>query len=245
MVTIKYEDLSLAFDFVSSGAPMEILPDGVPQSYRLLLDESFAQQDSLDGILAGNPEDWTHADEGGGFLQYGGVGYTPPNPPIPESFTSFALVSGMKFGSFVLEVELMQQNPQQDIPQRDMCIVFGITSETRYYYAHIAQGHTDRWHNIHIIDNAPRRPITVTNNGGIAWGLDEWHKFRLVRDAALGTIEVYMDDELTAPILTANDTTFSEGYVGFATHQDSGRVRNLKVWGASAALAQAPADFFQ
>jgi hypothetical protein len=229
----------------ASGASTANLPSGVPLSYRLLLDESFAEASSLERILAGNPTDWTHADEGGGFLQYGGVGYTPPNPPIPESFTSFALVSGIKFGSFVLEVELMQRNPQQDIPQRDLCIVFDINSDTEYYYAHIAEGHTDRWHDIHIIDNAPRRPITVTNNGGIKWGINQWHKFRLVRDALLGTIEVYMDDDLTTPILSANDTTFSEGYVGFATHQDSGRVRNLKVWGDSAVAALTPGNFFR
>jgi hypothetical protein len=65
-----------------------------------------------------------------------------------------------------------------------------------------------------------------------------------VRDAASGNIAVYMDGNLTAPILTASDTTFQEGYVGFATHQDSGRIRNLKVWGASATPVPAPADFF-
>ena len=156
---------------------------------------------------------------------------------------SFALVSAMKFGSFVLEVELMQRNPQV-APQVDMCIVFGIGSETQYYQAHIAQGHTDRWHNIHIINNAPRRPITLTDNGGITWGMNLWHKFRVVRDVTTGNIQVFMDGNLTTPILTASDTTFNEGYVGFGTHQDSGRIRNLKVWGLAATAAPAPANFF-
>jgi hypothetical protein len=66
-----------------------------------------------------------------------------------------------------------------------------------------------------------------------------------VRDVMSGTIEVYMDDDLSAPILTADDTTFQAGYVGFATHQDSGRVRNLKVWGESAIEEGAPATFFE
>jgi len=177
-----------------------MLPAGVPAGYKLLLDQPFAAADSLAAILAGNPADWSHGEENGGFLQYGGVGYTPPNPPIPESFTSFALVSAMRFSSFVLEVELMQRNPTQNIPQRDLCIVFGIKSETEYYYAHIAEGHTDRWHNIHIIDNAPRRPITLTDNGGIRWGVNQWHKFRVVRDVATGNIAVYMDGDLTAQL---------------------------------------------
>jgi hypothetical protein len=224
--------------------PGPMLPAGVPPGYKLLLDQSFASPDSLAQILAGNPPDWTHADQDGGFLQYGGVGYVPPNPPIPESFTSFALVRAMKFGSFVLDVELMQRNPNP-APQRDLCIVFGIKSETEYYYAHIAEAHTDRWHDIHIIDDAPRRPITLTNNGGIRWLTNQWQKFRVVRDVATGEIAVYMDGDLTAPILTAKDTTFTEGYVGFATHQDSGRVRNLKVWGTSATVQPAPANFFR
>jgi hypothetical protein len=231
-------------DAIRADTPEPMLPPGVPAGYKLLLDQSFASAGSLASILAGNPADWTHGDEGGGFLQFGGVGYVPPNPPIPESFTSFALVSALKFGSFMLEVELMQRNPDLAIPQRDICIVFGIQSETQYYYAHIAQGHTDRWHNIHIIDNAPRRPITKTDNGGIMWGMNQWHKFRVVRDVATGDVAVFMDANLTAPILTATDTTFKEGYVGFATHQDSGRVRNLKVWGPSATAMPAPANFF-
>jgi hypothetical protein len=221
------------------------LPPGVPTGYKLLLDEPFTSPGSLSAILAGNPADWTHVADDGGSLQYGGVGYTPPNPPIPESFTSFAIVRAMKLGGFVLEVELMQRNPQQGIPQRDMCIVFGAESETRHYYAHIAEGHTDRWHNIHLIADAPRRPITKTNNGGIRWGANQWHKVRVVRDLATGEIAVYMDGNLAAPILTATDTTLGEGYVGFAAHQDSGSVRNLKVWGASATAQAAPGNFFR
>ena len=224
--------------------PDATLPPGIPDGYKLLLDESFASAGSLAAILAGNPADWTHGTDGGGYLQYGGVGYTPPDPPGAEVWTSFALVSAMKFGSFVLEVELMQRSPGT-APQIDMCIAFGITSEAQYYQAHIAQGHTDRWHNIHIINNAPRRAITKTDNGGIMWGVNTWHKFRLVRDVATGDIAVFMDANLTTmPILTTTDTTFTEGYVGFGTHQDSGRIRNLKVWGRSATALPAPANFF-
>src|SRR5205085_2633550 len=87
--------------------PDATLPPGIPDGYKLLLDQSFASASSLAAILAGNPADWTHGTDGGGYLQYGGVGYAPPTPPGPEVFTSFALVSAMKFGSFVLEVELM------------------------------------------------------------------------------------------------------------------------------------------
>src|SRR5258708_2948393 len=137
-------DAKPAPDVADAMDPDAVRPPGIPDGYKLLPDQSFASAHSLAATLAGNPADWTHGNEGGGYLQYGGVGYIPPNPPGPEVFTSFALVSAMRFGSFVLEVELMQTNPQTG-PQIDMCIAFGIVSETQYYQAHIAQGHTDRW----------------------------------------------------------------------------------------------------
>ena len=144
----------------------------------------------------------------------------------------------------MLEVELMQRSQLTGVPV-DMCIVFGIKSETELYFAHMAQGHTDRFHNIVIINKAPRRSITTTDNGGVRWGTNQWHKVRLVRDVATGNIAVYMDGNLTTPILTATDTTFTDGYVGFGTHEDAGRIRNLKVWGAAATPEPAPANFFQ
>src|SRR6185503_5467835 len=49
------------------------LPPGVPTGYKLLLDQPFTSAGSLAAILAGNPPDWTHGDQDGGFLQYGGV----------------------------------------------------------------------------------------------------------------------------------------------------------------------------
>ena len=227
----------------SGDAPVTMLPPGVPAGYKLLLDESFAGAGSLAAILAGNPADWTHADQDGGYLQYGGVGYAPPNPPVPDDFTSFALLRAMKFGSFVLDVEFMQTSRLTGVPV-DMSIVFGIKGEIELYFAHIAQGHTDRFHNIVIINKAPRRSITKTDNGGVRWGT-QWHKVRLVRDVATGDIAVYMDGALTTPILTATDTTFTDGYVGFGTHEDSGRLRNLKIWGPSATAEPAPANFFR
>jgi hypothetical protein len=223
----------------TTGGP---LPEGVPAEYSLVFEESFAAETALSSVLAGNPGAWSF-DAGEGALQFSGTGYAPP-APVPESLTSFALVSPQRFSSFVLEVELKQLNPDTAQPHRDLCIVFNITSETQYYYAHIAQTHDDRSHNIHLINDAPRNPITVTDNGGISWGSDEWHKFRLVRDAVGGSIEVFMDDNLTTPILTASDTTLSDGYVGFGTFQDSGRVRNLRVWAAAPNETAAPATFF-
>jgi hypothetical protein len=58
----------------------------------------------------------------------------------------------------------------------------------------------------------------------------------------VGTIEVFdvAKDEL---ILAASDRTFGEGYIGFGSISDNGRVRNLKVWAAGATAG--PPGFLQ
>lgn len=214
----------------SGGQQGELPPEGVPQDYTLQLDLPFKAQGDLGTLLAGNANGWTFDAADGGSLKFNGAGYTAP-APVNESLSSFAVISSAKFGSFVLDVELQQTNGDTNQPHRDLCIVFNAADHKHFFYAHIAATHDDRSHNIHLIDNAPRVPITVTNSGGIQWGAaGTWHKFRLVRDATAGNIAVYMDGKNDAAILTANSTKFTSGYIGFGTFQDGGKVRNLKVW---------------
>ena len=35
---------------------------------------------------------------------------------------------------------------------------------------------------------------------------------------------------MTTPIMTATDKTFGEGYIGFGTFDDSGRIDNIKIY---------------
>ena len=57
-----------------------------------------------------------------------------------------------------------------------------------------------------------------------------WHKARLVRTAASGRIEVFVDD-MKAPILVANDSTLGTGRVGVGSFDDTGEFRNIVVTG--------------
>jgi hypothetical protein len=195
-------------------------------------------------LLAGNPSAWTFDAADGGALKFTGAGYTAPSP-INESLSSFAIIPSTVLTSFVLDVELAQLNPDTQQPHRDLCVVFSATDHRHFLYAHIAATHDERSHNIHLIDNAPRQPITILNSGGIMWGdVGSWHKLRLVRDAEGGAISVFFDGKLDAPILTATDTAHPSGYLGFGTFQDSGKVRNLKVWAKGAQQNPAQATFF-
>lgn len=225
----------------AAGGSTSMNPPGVPSDYTLALDLPFSSPDTLSTtLLAANPSAWKID---AGSLLFTGAGYTAP-PSVGESLTSFAIVKTTKLGSFVLDVELMQTNADASQPHRDLCIVFDATDDEHFYYAHIAATHDERSHNIHLIDAAPRKPITVTNSGGIQWGPPgTWHSIRLVRNAESGEIAVYAEGKLDQAILTANDKTFASGYIGFGTFQDGGRVRNLKVWSKSAE-ATAATGFF-
>ena len=97
-------------------------------------------------------------------------------------------------------------------------------------------------HNIFIVNKAPRTNIAKTTTQGVNWGLEVWHKVRLERNVAEGTIKVYFDD-LREPIMTAEDKTFGEGFVGFGSFDDTGKVDNIKIWAPSAKKATQPPSF--
>jgi hypothetical protein len=85
-------------------------------------------------------------------------------------------------------------------------------------------------HNIFIVNNEPRKNIAKTTTSGVNWGLNIWHKVRLERKIAEGTIKVYFDD-MTIPIMVAEDKTFGPGEIGFGSFDDTGKVDNIRIWG--------------
>ncbi|MGH2699842.1 MAG: hypothetical protein ACRDJL_11695 [Actinomycetota bacterium] len=59
---------------------------------------------------------------------------------------------------------------------------------------------------------------------------EEWHRARVTHCADTGEIAVYVDD-MRAPLMTAIDTTFDSGRVGFGSFDNIGRLRDLTVTG--------------
>lgn len=201
-------------------------PPGLPSGYTLVFEQSFADAASMDSLLFANGNDWAHVATDGGYAEWTAFSYAPPN----YGPHSVAIVKDLLVSSFVLEVEIMQTSMTGG--HRDACIFWNMSDASHFYYAHIGQAHDGASHNIHIVNDADRTPITDTFTDGFDWGTDEWRRIRVVRDAMTGTMEVYGGDEAT-PMLTANDTTLTDGYVGVGAFDDTGRVRNLRVWAAS------------
>ena len=69
------------------------------------------------------------------------------------------------------------------------------------------------------------------------WGLGVWHKVRLERNVAAGSIKVYFDD-MTEPIMIAEDKTFGAGQIGFGSFDDTGMVDNIRIWSPSVETKQ-------
>jgi hypothetical protein len=217
----------------AAGAPAN--PEGVPADYQLVIEESFAQPDSLSKMRFADPADWVHQTTDGGFIENTAWTYAPPY----YSPHALAIFPNLKLGAFIMELEIQQTNPSGG--HRDFCPLWGMESPARYYYAHIAQAHDAAAHNIHIVLDADRTAITQLFTAGFDWGMSEWHKFRITRGAA-GEMAVYADGGAD-PILTATDTRLGAGYVGFGSFDDKGRVRNVKVWAPSSEAV--PATFFE
>ncbi|HTM44275.1 MAG TPA: hypothetical protein VL137_04930 [Polyangiaceae bacterium] len=211
-------------------------PPGLPAGYTLIFEESFATPAAVDNFLFANPSDWSYVATDGGYAQWTGDSYAPPQ----YSPHSIMIIKGMKFSSFVLTVDIMQTSMTG--AHRDACIFWNMVSPSQFYYAHIGQAHdAAASQNIHIVNNAGRLAITTTFTDGFDWGNNEWKTIRVVRDAVAGTMEVYGGTD-AMPMLTATDTTFTDGYLGIGSFDDQGRVRNLRVW--SNGSTQEPATFF-
>ena len=117
----------------------------------------------------------------------------------------------------------------EDPRHRDLCVVFGYQSPTRFYYVHLASTPDDRAHGVFLVDDADRVNITKTRNEGMRWG-DVWHRVRVRRQVEDGTVEVFVDD-FAAPAITAKDTTLGSGRVGFGSFDDCGAFDAVRLYG--------------
>jgi hypothetical protein len=186
----------------------------------------------LDGLLAvSDPAVWKFvADEAGNEflrLEYDRKKYKSTYAPKHRSPVHIALLKVAPLSDFVMDVELMSTT--ETYGHQDLCIFFGFESPEKYYYAHLAPTPDANAHNVFVVNNAPRKNLLEPQKKGVTWKADTWHTVRLVRRASTGLIEVYFDD-LTKPVLKAEDKTFASGFVGFGSFDDTGRFRRVKLY---------------
>jgi hypothetical protein len=128
-----------------------------------------------------------------------------------------------------LKVEVRSTAPQ-DVIRRDLNLIFGYESPSRFYYVHLSGVTDDVHHGIFLVADADRRRI---DDGKAVPQLKDqnWHRVRLERDGATGSIEIYVDGS-KAPVLAASDTTIRTGRVGLGSFDDTGEFRKIEIAGS-------------
>ncbi len=164
------------------------------------------------------------------------AGEARPGPRRPFEYA--VLTAGPVFGAVEVTGEVRLDTPVE-ITNRDVIIVFGYKSDTEFYYAHVSTDNTILPHNgIFKVNNADRERIDYQWNGR-SLGANpaivdaKWHTVRVKHLPATGEIAVYVDG-VKDPLMTAKDTTFSSGRVGFGSFDNIGRLRDLTVKGTPA-----------
>ena len=188
--------------------------------------QDFENPDSIKDFRFTTPEKWqlTNSPDGGSALEFLGPGNYTPKVRSP---LVIGMISDKMFGDFVLEADLLQTG--KEYGHRDMCLFYNIQDPSHFYYTHIATKADPHAHNIFIVNDQPRTAIAQKTTEGIDWGKNLWHKVRIERTLADGSIKVFYDD-MHEPIMLAEDKTFGTGYIGFGTFDDSGRIDNIKIY---------------
>ncbi|MBN1123895.1 MAG: hypothetical protein JXA82_02730 [Sedimentisphaerales bacterium] len=198
----------------------------IPIGFEPAYQQSFDTADSIGDFTFTDPSKWLLNDKGNGSKSLEFTGASDYTPPVRSPLT-FGLIRGLKFGDFVLEADLLQTG--EEYGHRDMCIIFGFQDPSHFYYVHMATKADANAHNIFIVNGAPRTNIAQKTTEGIDWGQEVWHKVRLERNIASGLIHVFYDD-MTEPIMIAQDMTLGQGLIGFGSFDDSGRIDNIQIW---------------
>jgi hypothetical protein len=197
----------------------------VPAGFKLVYEQDFEKPSAIEDFLFSDRAAWkTTKDQKTAALEL--ITQSDYKPAV-RSPVNIALLKDKVFGDFVLEADLLQTS--KEYGHRDMTLYFGFVSPTKFYYVHIASAADEHAHNIFIVNDQPRTKIAKETTKGISWGQEIWHHVRLERNTKDGLIKLYFDDMLN-PIMIAQDKTFPEGYIGFGSFDDTGKVDNIKVW---------------
>ena len=112
-----------------------------------------------------------------------------PGGPIRRP-AAIAVLKSDPVGDFTFTVEMRSTAPV-DLAVRDVLLIFGYQSPTRFYYVHLA-AKTDAVHNgIFVVDNADRRRLDPQTSTGRLTD-QAWHRLRLERRVSTGSIAVVL-----------------------------------------------------
>ena len=174
------------------------------------------------------PENWRVAEEDGSLVYR----LIAPGPPgAVRAPTSLSILKDFDVTDFVFTGRLKCGAETNNI-YRSVVIVFHYQDPIHFYYAHFA-AISDKVHNIiGLVNGKDRVKINREPLGQSIPRLKDlkFHDFKVIYDAETGEIKAFLDD-MTTPILTANDKTLNHGFVGVGSFDDTGSFDDIKLWG--------------
>ncbi len=217
------------------------MPDWVPEGFSLEYAQNFYQPDSIDDFAFSSPGDWKRVKVGDRFALEQGQGGDQYEPPHPSPH-HIGLIRHLKFGSFILDFYVDYIG--RTYGHADTCVFFNFADPANFYYAHIGADRDAKSHQIHIVDDSPRTPITKNPDREVNhdWDARTWHHIRLIRNARKGQIALFVND-MSEPDMLASDTTHQLGYIGFGSFDDKVRLTNIRIWAPQKKEEQA--NFFK
>ena len=198
----------------------------IPKDYQLIYSQDFESPQAIRDFEMTDENAWkiTKGKTGNSLELFGKSAY---KAHVRSPF-NIALIKDVFVGDFILEATLNQTG--KEYGHRDLCLFFGVNSPTNFYYVHIASKVDNHANNIFIVNDEPRTKISIKTTDGTNWGAtNSWHKVRIERKIKGGIIKIYFDD-MTTPIMVANDIHFIEGQLGIGSFDDTGKFDNIKVW---------------
>ena len=147
--------------------------------------------------------------------------------PKVRSPHNIALLSDVEVSDFVLDVDLRSTN--EPYGHQSLCLFFGHQDPSHFYYVHFGRKADAHANSIFLVNDEARVSIATERTDGTDWSRG-WHRARIKRDTAAGTIEVFFDD-MEKPVMVANDKTFTQGKIGIGSFDDMGDFDSIRLWG--------------
>ena len=220
------------------GNPVPLPASKLPPRHRLLYLQRMGSASAVHDFAFSDPAAWRYRKRGQERPALE-LFQKSKYEPLHRSPLNIALVDGQRFNSFVVDMKLQQTG--KEYGHRDLCLFFGFQDPSHFYYAHIATKTDDHAHNLFLVNGAPRIKISTSTTSGHDWGKNDWHHVRIERNVETGSMKVFVND-MSEPIMTANDKTFGTGWIGWGSFDDTGMVRDIQIWAPD--LEVKKIDFF-
>ncbi len=196
-----------------------------PSGLKMVAAENFGE-----GIGRWEPTDkkaWKLVKVNGGASYYSLIKKVSNYKPKVRSPHNVSLLKNVEVKDFVLDVDMRSTN--KPYGHQSLCLFFGYQDAEHFYYVHFGRKADKHANSVFLVNGKPRVSIAKWRTKGTDWSKG-WHHARIRRDVKSGKIEVYFDD-MSKPVMTAKDKTFTWGRVGVGSFDDKGDFRALRVWG--------------